>query len=951
MNALLLLVAAFSPGANPAPVEMPRVLDDRLVIELFTAEPDLVTPTGIAVDSKGRVLVVESHTHFAPEGYAGPKTDRIRTFEDTDGDGKADRITTFFEGTRATMNLAIYHDGSVYVATRNEIFRLRDTDGDGQADQRTPIAGLETAGDYPHNGLSGFAFDFAGNVYFGMGENSGTDYKLVGSDGATLTGGGEGGNIYRCGADGEKLARIATGFWNPFHLCLDAFGRLFAVDNDPDSRPPCRLLHIVPEGDYGYRYRNGRKGLHPFTAWNGELPGTLPMIAGTGEAPSGIVAYESGGLPDDYVGDLLVTSWGDHRLDRFKLVPRGASFTSTAKPFVTGGENFRPVGIAVAPDGSLFVSDWVDKSYTLHGKGRIWRVRAKQPVEVAETGDPAKEMLSPFRERRERVARKLLTERRATFLREVLHKSANPRAQALALEALASVDRLISHPTLKLIGVTPDVMSLEVRLNPVNQKVVGLRADATNSSLVRAELLRRFPKRTPDNPVVTALDDPDPFLRQAALVGLKQSSNMTEWLRFAGDNTPAIRLAALILLRDLNDPQAIAALPKFFDDPDPAIRFAAVQWVGEHALADFRPRVEVALARADTRQVFEGCLATLELLDRRAKGAPQPPPGDELAGEEYVARVLENPALPQPVRRRALRMLRPDHPALTYARLQELFDTGDEAMQLEVVRTLRDSPLAERTAWLSSLAADAEQSVALRAEAIVGLASLDPAIIEQLVGLAAGDDATLRDEALRSLRYAPFSEVQREKLEHLDKLRRLDRLDEDTGDLVASVLRPAPASKAPDAGKVAAWKKMAEGSGDAAAGERIFFHSRAAGCYRCHQVDGRGGRIGPELSTTARQLDRAKLIEAIVDPSKEIAPRFVPWSIVTTEGKALTGLLVGEAVTGEQSYSDAEGRLFVLRPEQIDQRIAHEKSIMPDNLVEQLTAREFRDLLAYLQGR
>src|SRR5258708_9631677 len=149
--------------------------------------------------------------------------------------------------------------------------------------------------------------------------------------------------------------------------------------------------------------------------------------------------------------------------------------------------------------------------------------------------------------------------------------------------------------------------------------------------------------------------------------------------------------------------------------------------------------------------------------------------------------------MPHPVRRRALRMLRPDHPTLTYQRLQEIYATDDSDLQLEVVRTLRDGPLDERTAWLSALAADTDRSVLLRAEAIVGLVSLDPPIIEQLVGLAAGDDATLRAEALRSLRYPPFAEVQREKLEHLDKLRRLDRLDEDTGDLVLSVLRPVVA--------------------------------------------------------------------------------------------------------------------------------------------------------------
>ena len=69
------------------------------------------------------------------------------------------------------------------------------------------------------------------------------------------------------------------------------------MDNDPDSRPPCRLLHIVEGGDYGYRFRNGRKGVHPFTAWNGELPGTLPMVAGTGEAPCGVLSYEANNLP------------------------------------------------------------------------------------------------------------------------------------------------------------------------------------------------------------------------------------------------------------------------------------------------------------------------------------------------------------------------------------------------------------------------------------------------------------------------------------------------------------------------------------------------------------------------------------------------------------------------------------------------------------------------------
>src|SRR5262249_27260805 len=161
-------------------------------------------------------------------------------------------------------------------------------------------------------------------------------------------------------------------------------------DNDPDSRGPCRLLHIIQGGDYGYRFRYGRKGTHPFQSWNGELPGTLPMAAGTGEAPSGILAYESNNLPAEYTGKLFVTSWGDHVVEYFDMKPNGASFTGTSKVLVRGDENFRPVAIVQAPDGSIIFNDWVDKSYPVHGKGRIWRIKSKSfsgkpkaPAEIA----------------------------------------------------------------------------------------------------------------------------------------------------------------------------------------------------------------------------------------------------------------------------------------------------------------------------------------------------------------------------------------------------------------------------------------------------------------------------------------------------------------------------------------------------------------------------------------
>ena len=125
-------------GPTPAP---PRSVDSRLILERVAAEPEIVTPTGLAVDARGRVLVIESHTHFRPKDYKGPPADRIRLFEDTDGDGRFDRVGTFFEGTRMTMNLAFARDGSLFVATRSALYRLEDRDGDGRADGEAATQG------------------------------------------------------------------------------------------------------------------------------------------------------------------------------------------------------------------------------------------------------------------------------------------------------------------------------------------------------------------------------------------------------------------------------------------------------------------------------------------------------------------------------------------------------------------------------------------------------------------------------------------------------------------------------------------------------------------------------------------------------------------------------------------------------------------------------------------
>src|SRR5262245_32148508 len=252
--------------------------------------------------------------------------------------------------------------------------------------------------------------------------------------------------------------------WNPFGICTDIFGRIFAVDNDPDAMPPCRMLHVVEGGDYGYQFRYGRSGRHPFQSWNGQLYGTLPMVTGTGEAPCEVLAYESDGLPISQ-GDLLVTAWADHRIERYKLKENGASVTAERLPFVQGGKDFRPVGLAVAPDGSLFVSDWVLSNYELHGRGAVWHVRPREPDRRDRPRDPRAALASAHRPLREAAARQLLEQGEVgrRFLREQL-ASKNSRVRAAALTALIDAeDRPTDLEAVATKDPLPPLRALAVR--------------------------------------------------------------------------------------------------------------------------------------------------------------------------------------------------------------------------------------------------------------------------------------------------------------------------------------------------------------------------------------------------------------------------------------------------------------------------------------------------------
>src|SRR5262249_8245875 len=499
-----------------------------------------------------------------------------------------------------------------------------------------------------------------------------------------------------CTADGKRLRRVATGFWNPFGVCTDIFGRVFAVDNDPDAMPPCRLLHVVEGGDYGYQFRYGRSGRHPFQSWHGQLPGTLPMASGTGEAPCEVLSYESDGLPSEYLGHLLVTSWADHRIERYLVKDKGASVAAELQPFVQGGKDFRPVGIAVAPDGSLFVSDWVLSDYQLHGRGAIWHIRWKDAGMRERSRDPRQALASAHRPLREAAARLLLAqgEPGRIFLREQLRHS-NPRVRATALTALLSCD-----------GQPPDLPAVAGA-----DQEMGLRAMAVHAMAARGQDVSRFLEKAPPSlqreaiaglngkaagsRLVQLLGDKDPFIRDAAMQQIAANPDLLDNLEWK-DLAATQRLGLVLAWRASGRPDRFGRIAGFLADADEDGRFLAAKWISDGKVSQFRPLIVERLADPQLSiRLFQAYSTALARIDNQDVS-------ESRMADFFVAR-LGQENVPPSARIMALRMTPPNHPQLKTTLLQKLLKENDAKLQLEVVCLLAEHPSKDRFSVLRQI--------------------------------------------------------------------------------------------------------------------------------------------------------------------------------------------------------------------------------------------------------
>jgi putative membrane-bound dehydrogenase-like protein len=860
-------------------------------LSLVAEQPALVTPTGLDVDDQGRVWVVATHTHFRPEDYTGPTHDEILVFDTAKKDGDKLRRTVFYNATTATMDLELGKDGWVYLAERDRILRIKDTDGDGVADTEQDLIVLNSEADYPHNGLSGLAWHPNGDLVFGLGENFAKPWTLTASDGGAVTGAGQGG-IFRCTADGTNLRWLARGLWNPFGACVRDDGEIFAAENDPGERPPCRLLHIVDGGEYGYRRQYGPEAHHPFVCWNGELTGTLPMVHPTGEAPCGIVPLGRG---------LLVPSWGDHRIDFMPLTRHGASYTAKQITIVKGGRYFRPACIARAPSSDAadaeyqtwFLTDWVDGRYDAHGFGRLWKLE----IDLRQ----AAHWLGPL--------------------------DLEPPNEAAKLAA-----------RLRGEGQSFDRSQSKQHASDDNPALAEPVAHGEGQSFDRSQLIQH------------ASDD-DPFVARAALVALSRTvanwdvDDVSHWS--ADERAHAAR--ALSLARASADKW----LPALLADDSTDVQFEALKWIANAELKQFLPNVEAMLHRSDASyQLFEAGLATwntlngqseagvrnLEMLLARVQDRDSSP-----RLRAYALRLL--PSAPQPAQD-GISLVRKFPKGLTIELLEELLQVNDATLSLEVVRTLAANAPASQ-ALLTAIAVDPDRDENLRAEAVAGLAAVAEQHLDLLFQLAADIQRSVREEALRCLRLQHLSDQQ------IAGLRQIETQYPESADLIQAVLDPSSLkTDRPPVTDTQAWLQLLEkieSPADPNSGRRLFHHTRVTSCANCHRHDGRGNVVGPDLTSLGKRNDDAWLLKSILTPSADMAPEFQPRTIVLKDGRSFTGIRL-RSYTKEQ-IRDANGLTQTFEKGDVEAIVDSHVSFMPNGLADTLTNRELRDLIAFLQNR
>ncbi|MGH9722424.1 MAG: c-type cytochrome [Bryobacteraceae bacterium] len=134
-------------------------------------------------------------------------------------------------------------------------------------------------------------------------------------------------------------------------------------------------------------------------------------------------------------------------------------------------------------------------------------------------------------------------------------------------------------------------------------------------------------------------------------------------------------------------------------------------------------------------------------------------------------------------------------------------------------------------------------------------------------------------------------------------------------------------------------------AGNKDSGEKLFWGK--GGCSGCHRINTRGGRMGPDLSKAGRTRSLKYLRESVVAPNADLTPGYNTVSVVTRDGKKITGVQRGFDNFSVQ-LMDQKEQYYSFFKNDVTSATREFKSVMPDTYAKLFSASEVDDLVAYM---
>jgi putative membrane-bound dehydrogenase-like protein len=978
------LTGAYAPAASsalpPAEAQKKFVLPPGFEARLFAAEPDVVNPVAMTWDARGRLWVVELYEYplGAPPG-ARPR-DRIKILEDTDNDGRADKVTVFAD----RLNLAtgiLLGDGGVYVGQAPDFLFLQDTNHDDVADTRKVL--LNGFGlDDRHELLNGFAWGPDGWLYLTHGVFTHSRVKIpeASAPGVEVTAA-----VARYHPRTKKFEVFADGTSNPWGVDFDRYGNAFVSACVIDH-----LFHMAPGGIYA------RQGGIPANPYSYEL---LPSIVDHKHhmaAYCGICVYQGNQFPQEYLGHVLFGNIHQNAINHDTLSPNGSGFKAKAeKDFLTTSDRwFRPTSEQVGPDGALWVSDWYDKYPCYQNAqadpegvdrtyGRIWRIvytGGKAGVKVPSRPDKSMDLeklsldklvdlLDHPNEWQRRMAQRILadkmlsagkgqTTKQRARLSRLVSEGKSIETRLAALWTLHNAE-LLSQETIEAACSSADAA---VRAWAIRFAGEAVRADPDGESALVTMLQQ-------------AASDRDPSVRLATATALRQlvSTSLTVDTGEPVAVPVGKMLAPLtIASADAKDPLLpfmiwMAAEPVFAKNPGPGLDWLIENGPATLPLSGILVRKAMRRlcdsqdgGRMDLAVNFLSALAggkdalVIAALDGLMEGQRAKPlvPSSDTTALFSKLRESSNPAIKE--------------------RGQELGTLWGNAAAIQAnLLAINDSSLSNDERLRSIKAAQRLKNDGAR-DAFLKLITEknpDPLVIEAIRALGQSGSDQVADDLLKlwnnfspEVRSAAADVLVSRRRWAISLLSALETKTISTSDLPMTVVRSLAESKDDflrqraaqvigrirpangDKQKLIEEKKrmiLAGGAPDFEAGHDLVRKT----CLVCHKLYGEGAEVGPDLTGVGRSTLDA-LLANVIDPNQVIGKGYENVMIETKDGRSLSGRLV-ESTDSRVKLLSAGPKEEVVARSDIESMRTSELSVMPEGL-EQMPERDFRNLILYV---